>query len=127
MTIFWDIIVIFFMVMYLMFLFYVITDLFRNHEMSGGVKVLWFLALLIFPGLALLIYLLVEGRGMAERNMRAQRDMQKAQENYIRQVASAPASDSDPAEQIRKAHDLLQAGAISQAEFDAIKAKALSA
>lgn len=117
----WSIFVIFFFVMYLMVFFSVIMDLFRNHQMSGGVKALWIVFLIFVPVLALLIYVIVYGRGMATRQQEAVADAQKEQAAYIKQVAG-----TSPAEQIAQAQQLLQSGAISQQEFDAIKAKALS-
>jgi hypothetical protein len=122
----WTLLVIFFMVIYFMILFSVIGDLFRDHETSGWIKALWIVAFLVFNILALLVYLIVRGNGMAGRAAAAQKQMQEQQVEYAKQIVAqnegAVASSTD---QIAKAHDLLQSGAISQAEFDAIKAKAL--
>lgn len=114
-------IAVFLFVTYLMVLFYIFGDLFRDHELSGWGKFAWILALIFFTWIAALAYLIVRGSGMAERNMKAAKEMQEAQNSYIRDVAG-----SAPADQIHKAKDLLDSGAISQAEFDAIKAKALA-
>jgi len=123
----WTLFVIFFMVVYFMILFTCITDLFRDHETSGWVKAIWILAFIFFNFLGLLIYLVVRGSGMAGRAAAAQKQMQEAQVEYAKSIVAqnegaAPTS----ADQIAKAHDLLQAGAISQTEFEAIKAKALA-
>lgn len=117
----WSLLIIFFMIMYFMVLFSVIIDLFRNHEMNGFVKALWILLLIFIPLISLLVYVIVYGRGMAERQQAAVVTAQKDQENYIKQVAG-----TSPAEQIAQAQELLTSGAISQSEFDKLKAKALS-
>ena len=117
----WSLLIIFFMIMYFMVLFSVVIDLFRNHEMNGFVKALWIIFLIFIPLISLLVYVIVYGRGMAERQQAAVVTAQKDQEAYIKQVAG-----TSPAEQIAQAQQLLASGAISQEEFDKIKAKALS-
>ena len=117
----WYTIAIFFFVAFLMVLFYIFADLFRDHELNGWAKAAWILALIFFTWIAALVYLIARGKGMAERNMKAAKEMQEAQNTYIRDVAG-----SAPADQIHKAKELLDSGAISQAEFDSIKAKALA-
>ena len=99
----------------------IISDLFRNHESSGWVKALWIIFLILAPWLAALIYLIVNHKGMAERSMKAAEKMQKEQAQYIQTVAG-----TSPAEQIKHAKDLLDAGTISQQEYDQLKAKALA-
>jgi len=105
-------------------LFYVITDLFRDRSIGTGSKVLWFIVLILVPWLGSLIYLIARGRGMAERSAEQAARLQKAQEGYIRDVASS--ASSGPAAEIEHAKSLLDSGAISQQEFDTLKAKALS-
>ncbi len=117
----WSLLIIFFMIMYFMVLFSVILDLFRNREMNGWIKALWIFLLFLIPFLSLLVYIIVYGRGMAERQQAAVLTAQKEQDAYIKQVAG-----TSPAEQIAQAQQLLTSGAISQEEFDKIKAKALS-
>ncbi len=117
----WFIIVTFAFVAYLMVLFSILGDLFRDKDAGGFEKAVWVIALIFLPFFTALIYLIVRGHGMAERNVRAAQDMQQAQDAYIRDVAG-----STPADQIHKAKGLLDSGAISQSEYDAIKAKALS-
>ena len=117
----WTTLVIFFMVMFLMILFSIFGDLFRDHEMSGGVKAAWVLALLLFTPLASLIYLIVRGGGMAQRAAAAQADAQKQFEAYAKQVAGS----SSATDEIERAKGLLDSGTITQEEFDAIKSKAL--
>lgn len=118
----WSIVVIFFMIVYFMMLFSVLADLFRSHDLSGWAKALWVIALLIFPFLALLLYLIVRGSSMGKRALEAQKDAQKDFDAYVQSAAGSGAS---PTEEIAKAKDLLDAGTISQDEFDAIKARAL--
>ncbi|MBS1839077.1 MAG: PLDc_N domain-containing protein [Actinobacteria bacterium] len=117
----WTTLVIFFMVMYFMILFSILGDLFRDHETSGWAKAAWVIFLLIFPFLTALIYLIARGGGMAKRNLAAQADAQRQFNDYVQSVASS----GSPAEQIAQAQQLLQSGAINQAEFDRLKAKAL--
>jgi hypothetical protein len=116
----WFIIVTFAFVAYLIVLFSILTDLFRDHETGGFAKALWVIALIFLPFLTALIYLIARGHGMAQRNQKAVSQAQAAQDAYIRDVAG-----SAPADQIHKAKELLDSGAITQAEFDSIKAKAL--
>ena len=118
----WWLLIVFFMVVYFMMLFRIIMDVFRNHESSGWVKAGWLIALLFFPLLTMLIYVIVNGKHMAERDIKQMQAVQQAQNDYIKSVAGS----SDPTAQIAQAHDLLEKGAISQQEFDAIKAKALA-
>ena len=117
----WFIIVTFAFVAYLMVLFSILTDLFRDKDTSGLAKAVWVIALIFLPFLTALIYLIARGQGMAERNVRASREMRAQQDAYIRDVAA-----STPADQISKAKELLDAGAISPAEYEAMKAKALA-
>lgn len=120
-NVFYSIITIFFMIIYFMLLFTVVFDLFRR-DMSGWWKALWFLFLLIIPFFSLLIYVIVYGRGMAHRNQEMALAAQKQQADYIRSVADT----GTPTDQIGKAQELLNSGAITQDEFNALKQKALS-
>ncbi len=116
----WSLLVIFFMIMYFMILFSVVIDLFRNHQMGGFAKALWIIFLIFVPLISLLIYVIVYGKSMAQRQQSAVVEAQQEQDAYIKQVAG-----TSPAEQIAQAQQLLNSGAISQAEFDKLKAKAL--
>lgn len=119
---FWLLVWSFFFVCYLMVLFQVIADLFRDKELSGWWKALWVIFLIIFPFLALVIYLIARGRGMAERQAGEVRKAQVATDQYIQSVASQ----GNPADQIASAKSLLDSGTISQDEFDQLKQKALA-
>ena len=120
---FWFIISFFLLMAYLMVLFQIVTDLFRDRDLSGGWKAVWVFFLIFFPILASLVYLIARGQGMAERNVAAVQAAQADTEAYIRTVAAETGS---PADEIARAKTLLDSGAISQAEFDQLKAKALS-
>jgi hypothetical protein len=117
----WFIIVSFAFIAYLMVMFQIIGDLFRDRETSGAMKAVWIIALILFPFLTAVVYLVVRGKGMYERQASALHDARASQEDYIRSVATA-----SPGDQIAQAKGLLDSGAISQAEFDALKAKALA-
>jgi len=119
---FWLLIWSFFLVCYLMVLFQIIGDLFRDKDLSGWWKALWIIFLIIFPFLAAVIYLIARGRGMAERQAGAVQSAQTATDQYIQSVASR----GNPAEQIASAKTLLDNGTISQDEFDKLKQKALA-
>jgi len=118
---FWLLVWSFFFVAYLMVLFQVLGDLFRDDDLRGWWKALWVIALIVVPFLALLIYLVSRGRGMAERQMRSMQDMQARTNAHIRDVAGSSAT-----EQIAAAKDLLDSGTITAEEFDQIKRKALA-
>jgi hypothetical protein len=124
---FWDVIWWFLwafaFIAYLMALFAIIGDLFRDHKMNGWAKALWILFLIFVPFLTALVYLIARGSGMAERSQREAKQYQAATEDYIRQAAGTSASPSD---EIAKAKALLDAGTISQGEYDQLKAKALA-
>lgn len=108
-------------VAYLIALFSIITDLFRDHELSGWVKAVWVIFLFFLPFLTALVYLIVRGDGMARRSAKEARANQERANDYIRDVAGTSASD-----EIAKAKSLLDAGTINQAEYDKLKAAALA-
>ena len=120
---FWFIISFFLLMAYLTVLFQILTDLFRDRDTSGVAKAVWVFFLIIVPLITSLVYLIARGQGMAERNISAMKSAQASQEEYIRSVSGGGASAAD---QIAQAKGLLDSGAISQAEFDSLKAKALS-
>ena len=109
-------------VAYLILLFHIVKDVFRDPELGGGAKALWLIGLIVVPFLIALIYVITRGRGMAERRLAAHRQAQAETDQYIQSVAST----SSPAEQITSAKALLDSGSISQVEFDQLKAKALA-
>ena len=121
MDIIWYIIVCFAFIAYLIMLWMIIGDLFRNREQSGWVKAIWIFFLFVFPWLTGLIYLIVHGDGMARRSAREAAQFKAAQDDYIRSVAGR-----SPAEHIADAKKLLDEGVIDQTEFESLKAKALA-
>jgi hypothetical protein len=102
----------------------VIIDIFRDPTLGGGAKALWIIFLVILPFLAAFIYLIARGRSMAERRMKESVDAQADANKYIREVAGTSAS--SPSAEIESAKKLLDSGAITQAEYDSLKAKALA-
>jgi hypothetical protein len=117
----WYSLVIFAFIAYLFILFYIIVDLFwRDHETSGWAKAAWVLFLFLFPLLTALVYLIARGDGMTLRAREAAVATKKETDDYIRQAAGR-----SPAQEIADAKQLLDSGAISQAEFDSLKTKAL--
>ena len=125
---FWDVIVwsfwIFIWISAIMIWFRCIFDLFSDSSLSGWGKAGWSIVLIFLPWLGALIYLIARGRSMGERQMQAVAQAQAQQEKYIKEVAAKSAT--SPADQIASAKALLDSGAISQAEFEGLKAKALA-
>ncbi len=123
---FWDLVWLmfgtFFFISYLMILFQVVADLFRDSKLGGVAKGVWIVALVFLPLLTALAYVITRGQGMAERQRAVQEQTKADAEAYIRQVAGGPS----PADQIASARKLLDAGTISQEEFARLKAKALA-
>ena len=116
--VFWTMILFFFWVAWIWTLISVLGDVFRRHDISGWGKAAWMFFLILIPFLGVLIYLIAHGKDMA------QRDMERAQAVQAQYAQMAGASNS--AAEIEKAGALLQSGAITQTEFDTIKAKALA-
>ncbi|HET7837071.1 SHOCT domain-containing protein [Variovorax sp. J31P179] len=122
---FWDLIQLllstFVLIVYLLILFQIIGDLFRDSEMGGGSKVLWIIGLVVIPGLTAILYIVIRGRGMAERQRASLQRAKSDTDAYIREVAG-----KSPAEHIADAKALLDAGTITPEEFARLKAKALA-
>jgi hypothetical protein len=117
----WTVFVIYALIFVLFTLFRVIMDLFRDHELSGWAKAGWIIFLLVLPLIGLLSYLIVRGRGMAERSMQDAQAAQAEFDSYVKDVAGS----GGPAQEIAAAKSLLDSGAISSEEFERLKAKAL--
>lgn len=107
---------------YLMVIFMILGDIFRDASLNGWLKAVWVIFLLFVPFVTALVYLIARGRGMTERRTEQLRELQDAQSAYIRETAGA----SSPADDISKAKGLFEAGVITQSEFDGLKAKALA-
>jgi hypothetical protein len=122
---FWDIVWLilstFVFVAYLLVLFQILVDLFRDHELGGGFKALWIIGLIFLPVMTALVYIVARGRGMAERARAAAQRAKSGADAYIRDAAG-----KSPADQIATAKTLLDAGTITPDEFARLKAKALA-
>jgi uncharacterized membrane protein YcjF (UPF0283 family) len=118
----WDVLVIFAFVIWFWLLITVFGDLFSRHDIGGWGKAGWIVLVIILPYLGVFIYLIANGHGMGERAQARAQAQQAQMDDYVRSVAS---SDSG-ADQIAKGKQLLDSGAITQAEFDQLKAKALA-
>lgn len=112
---------IFVLVSYLIALFSVVGDLFRDRELAGWAKAIWIIFLIFIPVLTTLAYLIARGRGMAERSQSQVRQAKENTEQYIRQVAGR-----SPSEEIAHAKALQDAGTITAEEYEKLKAKALA-
>jgi len=110
--------VVFVWVMFIVILINVLIDLFRSHDLSGWAKAGWLVVLVVLPFLGVLIYLIARGGGMQQRAI-------KQQQHDVEQLKKMVGSSDGPADQIAQAKALLDSGAIDQAEFEKLKAKAL--
>jgi hypothetical protein len=119
MDFFWWLLWIFYFTAYIYVVILVITDLFRDEKLSGWFKALWIIALVFVPFLTALVYVIARGKGMAVRAQARYAGVPQEVDEY------KPAASANPAEDIAKAKALLDSGAISQGEFDALKSKAL--
>jgi len=122
----WDLVAWFFwsfvFISYLMVVFTIIGDIFRDSSLNGWVKAVWIIFLVFLPFLTSLVYLIARGQGMAERRGEQLAELRAAQTAYIRETAGS----SSPADDITKARGLLDSGVITQSEFETLKAKALA-
>jgi uncharacterized membrane protein YcjF (UPF0283 family) len=116
----WTMIIFFAWVIYIWIAITVLVDVFRRRDIGGWGKAAWAAFVIVLPFLGVLIYLITEHEGMRERSTRQAEAQQAAFDQYVREAAGGSAAE------IAKAKELLDAGTITQAEFDAIKAKALS-
>jgi hypothetical protein len=116
---FWWILEIFYLMAYLYVIFFVIQDLFRDDKLNGWWKALWIILLIFVPFITGLVYVIARGKGIAQRQYAARAGGAREVDDY------RPAASSSPAEDIARAKQLLDAGSITQGEFDALKSKAL--
>jgi hypothetical protein len=120
MDVLWSMIIFFFWVIWIWIVITVLMDVFRRHDIGGFAKALWVIFVVILPWLGVLIYLIIEHDGMRERNVKQAQTQKAAFDDYVRETAGGSAGE------IAKAKELLDSGAINDAEFEALKAKALS-
>ena len=123
--VFWTILVFFVWVAWFMLLFRVFADVFRRHDIGGFAKTLWIIFVIILPFLGVFIYLIVESQGMTERSLQQAQAAQQQFDDYVRTTASSGGG-GGAASELEKAKGLLDSGAITQAEYDTLKAKALA-
>jgi hypothetical protein len=121
-SVLWDILIFFAWVIFIWIAITVLVDVFRRDDLSGWGKAAWVVFVVILPWIGVLTYLIVNHTGMAERRAQDTQVAQAQFDQYVRQAAGT----GGPASEIQKAKELLDTGAITQQEFDAIKAKALS-
>lgn len=119
----WWFLTIFVFIAYLMALFSIISDLFRDRALNGFAKAVWLLFLVFLPFLTALVYLIARGKGMGERSAQQAAAAQHQAEDYVRSIAASAAT---PTDEIERAKRLLDAGAISDSEFAALKQAALA-
>ncbi len=120
--VFWTMLVFFAFIVWIWLLFTVIADIFRRHETSGVIKVLWLIFIIVIPYFGVFIYIIIEHKGMTERAVKQQEAAKSEFDQYVQSVAAK----DDPAQQIAKAKELLDSGTITQTEFDQMKQKALA-
>ena len=120
MDVLWSMIIFFFWVIWIWIVVTVLIDVFRRHDIGGFAKALWVIFVVILPWLGVLIYLIVEHDGMRERGMKQAQAQKDQFDQYVREASGGSA------DEIAKAKQLLDQGAITQDEFDALKAKALA-
>ena len=114
----------FIFVAWIMCLFYVFSDIFRDRDLGGGAKTLWCIFIIVLPFLGVFVYLIARGSGMTRRSMEARQQLMDQQAEYVRSVVGSSGGDAS-IDQIASAKKLLDDGAISQAEFEQLKARAL--
>ena len=119
--VFWTMVLFFLWVAWIWTLIVVIGDVFRRHDIGGWGKAAWTLFIIVVPFLGVLVYLIAEGKNMGERSLKESQAARAEFDDYVKSVAGS----EGPAAEIDKAKKLLDSGAITQAEFDSIKAKAL--
>jgi hypothetical protein len=120
--VFWTMILFFLWVAWLVVLFRIVGDIFRRHDTSGWVKALWLIFVIVLPFLGVLVYLIVNGDEMGRRDLERTRAARTEFDEYVKSVADS----GGPAAEIERAKQLLDSGAINQAEFEAIKARAIA-
>ena len=120
--VFWTILVFFVWIAWFMLLFRVFGDIFRRHDASGWAKAAWVIFVIIVPFLGVLIYLIVNSAGIAERDMSSARAAKADMDSYVQSVAGSGGA----AAEIAKAKELLDSGAISQEEYERLKQRAMS-
>lgn len=118
----WTMIIFFAWVIWIWILITVLLDVFRRHDLSGWGKAAWTVFMIFLPLIGVLVYLISQGTGMAERSAKEQQATRAQADDYIKSVAAK----ADPAEQIARGKELLDSGAITGEEFETLKQRALA-
>jgi hypothetical protein len=124
MNLLWSMIIFFAWVAWIWILIMILTDVFRRHDIGGWTKALWTIFLVAIPFVGVLVYLVAQHDGMAERQQKDQQAAQAQFDDYVRNAAGS--GNGGPASEIAKAKALLDSGSITQSEFDTLKAKAVA-
>ena len=122
MGVFWSMLYFFIFFIWIMLLFRIFVDIFRSHDLGGVAKTLWIIFVIIVPFLGVFIYVIVRGKSMGERDLAQAQAQNEAFKTYVQQTAATGGT----ADELAKLSELLNSGALNQAEFDAAKAKVLS-
>jgi hypothetical protein len=122
MDVLWSMIIFFFWVIWIWIVITVLVDIFRRHDIGGWAKAAWVVVVVILPWLGVLVYLIAQHDGMRERSMKQAQAQRREFDDYVRDTAGGGGSAAD----IAKAKELLDSGAITQQEFETLKAKALA-
>ena len=121
-SVFWDLLLLFAWIVWFWLAITVFADLFRRHDISGWGKAAWIVFVIILPYIGVLVYLIAQHQGIADRNVKQAQVAQQQFDSYVQSVAAQ----TDPSDQIARAKQLLDQGTITQAEFDQLKSKALA-
>jgi hypothetical protein len=122
MDVFWTMIIFFAWVVWIWMIIVIFTDIFRRHDIGGWAKAAWIVFMIILPFLGVLVYLIAQHDGMAERQAQDVKQARQDSDAYVRSVVAS----TSPAGEIERAKALLDSGTITQADFDSLKASALS-
>ncbi|GHE38622.1 SHOCT domain-containing protein [Streptomyces vinaceus] len=125
-NVFWSMLWFFLWIMWLFLLFKIVTDIFRDHEMSGWGKAGWLIFVILLPFLGVLVYVIARGKGMTQRDVKAAKENEAALQDYIRKTAATPAAGGSHVDELARLVELKDKGALSEAEFQQAKAKLLT-
>ncbi|MEV0411351.1 SHOCT domain-containing protein [Streptomyces sp. NPDC050448] len=125
-SVFWSMLWFFVWIMWLFLLFKIITDIFRDHEMSGWGKAGWLIFVILLPFLGVLVYVIARGKSMTQRDLKSAKQNEAAFQDYIRQTAGTAPAGASGADELAKLADLRAKGAITEEEFQQAKVKLLT-
>ncbi|MGW8761186.1 SHOCT domain-containing protein [Streptomyces sp. NPDC055815] len=125
-NVFWTMLWFFLWIMWLFLLFKVITDIFRDHSLSGWGKAGWLIFCILLPYLGVLVYVIARGKSMGQRDIKQAKESEAAFQEYIRKTAGTQGGGTSPTDELARLADLKEKGAITPEEFEKAKAKVLS-